>query len=108
DSKLALVQNEQFHFLIYRASNRPMLIALIEGLWLRVGPLMNLLTPRYQRSYQGAKNHSAAIDAARRGESSAGRAAIEKELKDGARTMLQLLKELDVSQASRIDQEEVI
>lgn len=99
ESKLALSLNEEFHFLIYRASNRPMLVSMIEGLWLRVGPLMNLLTPRYQRSYQGAKNHSSAIEAARTGDAAGLRRAIEKDLGDGAQRMLELLNEQDTARA---------
>ncbi len=100
ESKLALSLNEQFHFLIYRASGRPMLVSMIEGLWLRVGPLMNLLTPRYQRSYQGAKNHSAAIEAARAGDGAALREAIVKDLTDGAATFMQLLEEHNAALAN--------
>lgn len=93
ESKVALALNEQFHFLIYRASGRPMLVSIIEGLWLRVGPVMNLLTPRYQRSYQGAKNHANAIKAAQQGDGASLRAAIQKDLTDGAGHVLKLLNE---------------
>ncbi|MEW7009093.1 GntR family transcriptional regulator [Lentilitoribacter sp. EG35] len=42
----SLELNEQFHFLIYKACNMPRLIAIIESLWLQVGPSFNfLLTP---------------------------------------------------------------
>lgn len=93
ESKQALALNEDYHFLIYRASQRPMLVSMIEGLWLRVGPVMNLLTPRYQRSYQGAKNHDDALEAARRGDGPALRAAIQKDLTDGAEHVLALLQD---------------
>jgi DNA-binding GntR family transcriptional regulator len=33
--------NEDWHFAIYRASEMPMLLQLIEALWLRVGPILN-------------------------------------------------------------------
>ena len=33
--------NEDLHFAIYRASEMPMLLQLIEALWLRVGPILN-------------------------------------------------------------------
>jgi DNA-binding GntR family transcriptional regulator len=33
--------NENWHFAIYRASEMPMLLQLIEALWLRVGPILN-------------------------------------------------------------------
>jgi DNA-binding GntR family transcriptional regulator len=34
--------NKQLHFAIYRASGMPILVGLIEGIWLRVGPVLNL------------------------------------------------------------------
>ena len=33
--------NEDLHFAIYRVSEMPMLLQLIEALWLRVGPILN-------------------------------------------------------------------
>lgn len=35
--------NRQFHFCLYRAANRPILVSLIESLWLHIGPLLNHL-----------------------------------------------------------------
>ena len=34
--------NKQLHFAVYRASGMPILVALIESIWLRVGPVLNL------------------------------------------------------------------
>lgn len=39
-----LGKNQEFHFLIYRASQSDVLIQLIETLWLRFGPYMRTLT----------------------------------------------------------------
>lgn len=33
--------NKDFHFTVYRASNMPMLVKIIETLWLRIGPILN-------------------------------------------------------------------
>lgn len=33
--------NKQFHFCIYEASQMPMLVRMIESLWLRIGPILN-------------------------------------------------------------------
>ena len=43
DYKNVLAHNREFHFTIYRKSNLPILLAMIEGLWLRLGPSLNLL-----------------------------------------------------------------
>lgn len=43
DSKSYLRLNRQFHFLIYKKSDNPELVRLIEDQWLKVGPVFNEL-----------------------------------------------------------------
>lgn len=38
----AVRTNKEFHFAVYRAAAMPTLMRIIEGLWLRVGPIINL------------------------------------------------------------------
>src|SRR5699024_6168817 len=33
--------NKQLHFMVYEASGMPMLVRIIESLWLRIGPILN-------------------------------------------------------------------
>lgn len=42
DRGAAVVANHAFHFAIYRAAGLPELMPIIEGLWLRIGPVLNL------------------------------------------------------------------
>lgn len=42
DIDAAIVANANLHFAVYRAAGMPALTAIIEGLWLRIGPLLNL------------------------------------------------------------------
>ena len=42
DVDAAIVANANLHFAIYRAAGMPALVAIIEGLWLRIGPVLNL------------------------------------------------------------------
>lgn len=42
DVSLIINLNKQLHFAIYRASGMPSLVGLIEGIWLQVGPVINL------------------------------------------------------------------
>ena len=49
DAHQTLMRNSDFHLSIYRASGQPILIRIIESLWLRVGPTLNLLFPRVLR-----------------------------------------------------------
>ncbi|MEQ1685001.1 MAG: GntR family transcriptional regulator [Burkholderiaceae bacterium] len=43
DAKAYLESNEEFHLRLYRAAGSPTLLALIETVWLKVGPLSNRL-----------------------------------------------------------------
>lgn len=43
DAKAYLAINEDFHVRLYRAAGSPLLMALIETVWLRIGPLSNQL-----------------------------------------------------------------
>ena len=42
DAEKALAMNKELHFAIYRASGLPTLVGIIESLWLKVGPVINL------------------------------------------------------------------
>lgn len=42
DIDAAIVANANLHFAVYRATGMPALTAIIEGLWLRIGPVLNL------------------------------------------------------------------
>ena len=42
DIDAAIVANANLHFAVYRAAGMPALVAIIEGLWLRIGPVLNL------------------------------------------------------------------
>jgi DNA-binding GntR family transcriptional regulator len=44
---------QQFHFTIYRTSDMPSLVQLIESLWLRTAPYVNLLFPGYSQTERG-------------------------------------------------------
>jgi len=84
DYKRVLVENEEFHFAIYRASNVSMLVEMIQQVWLKLGPSLNLLYPSYNISRKGVNHHIDAIRALRAADAVGVRRAIEDDLKDGA------------------------
>ena len=43
DYRNVLIHNRDFHFAIYSRAKLPILLGMIEGLWLRMGPSLNLL-----------------------------------------------------------------
>lgn len=42
DPAVVIRGNQRLHFAIYRSARMPALLALIEGLWLQIGPVLNL------------------------------------------------------------------
>ncbi|SMF56016.1 DNA-binding transcriptional regulator, GntR family [Xaviernesmea oryzae] len=75
--------NREFHFTIYRMSGWPRLVAIIETMWLRVGPSFNALYPAFAMNRQGVANHLAAIDGLNAKDGAKVRAAIENDIRDG-------------------------
>jgi DNA-binding GntR family transcriptional regulator len=65
---LDVAKQAEFQFGVYRASDMPNLVRIIEGLWLRTGPYLRLLFPGYiatlpQRRGDWRKRLCAALDA---------------------------------------------
>lgn len=63
DADLYLESNWRFHSLIYRAAQRPILMEVIEGLWLRGGPLIRLAVTVPFHFERSMKSHYAALAA---------------------------------------------
>jgi DNA-binding GntR family transcriptional regulator len=86
-----LAANNDFHLSIYRASEKPVLVGVIESLCLRVGPTLNLLFPQYCGSLTGHEHHLVAIDALRRRDGDGLAQAIRDDLLHGSRFLIRLL-----------------
>jgi DNA-binding GntR family transcriptional regulator len=65
DMAAVLVQNQKFHFRVYKAANSDILMPLIESLWLRCGPTMfhSFVAPK---DLWDTSQHLALLDAFRR------------------------------------------
>ena len=83
DYKTVLSRNEAFHFALYSASRMPRLRAMIESLWLSIGPSLNLLYPEFRLTRAGISNHLAAIRALKAGDAQGVRSAMQKDIEDG-------------------------
>ena len=99
DFKTVMIQNEEFHFTIYRAAGMPMLAQIIESLWLQIGPLLNLLYPDYSRGRKGVQHHMEAIKALKARDAKGLRDAIIADLQDGSRHLLQEFEKLQTAAA---------
>lgn len=80
DAKAYLDANEIFHVRLYQAAASPMLMALIETVWLKVGPLSNRLFEAEGASTVLNDAHGDVMQALQRRDSAAVRRAIEKDL----------------------------
>ncbi len=83
DVDAAIVANAKLHFAVYRAAGMPALVAIIEGLWLRIGPVLNLdLRDGENRLVSGAATrcHTAMVAAVLGGDPHAARAALLEDI----------------------------
>jgi len=80
DIKAYLEANEEFHVTLYRASGSPLLMELIETVWLKVGPISNQLfeNARFAKKLNDA--HEDVVHALVRQDGMAVRLAIEQDM----------------------------
>lgn len=83
--------NREFHFTIYAAADRPVLFRLIQGAWLRVGPLLNSLESH--RSGLQVVRHDWTIHALRRGDGEDTAASIAADIRAAAHILRKLITE---------------
>ncbi|MGA0573059.1 GntR family transcriptional regulator [Variovorax sp. VNK109] len=92
DALATLRANTDFHLSIYRASDLPVLVRIIESLWLRIGPTMNLLFPQYCGSLVGHEIHKTAMTALHRRDGIALGRAMRDDLIHGSEFLVRLLR----------------
>lgn len=72
-----LWQNYRFHFTLYRASGSPVLLPLLDSLWLQYGPCLNVITKRADPAIgRGNEYHHAILEAVRTRDADAARRAV--------------------------------
>jgi len=76
------LKNWEFHFTLYRAANCPILLRLIESVWLQFGPFMRKVTGRLGTSLL-VDQHEMAVEALKKKDEAALREAIRLDIKDG-------------------------
>lgn len=83
----AVLANRDFHFVVYRAARLSSLIPIIEGLWLRIGPVLNLdmrADPERLESGHAQRCHARLVDAIEDGDPAAARAALRDDIEGAA------------------------
>jgi DNA-binding GntR family transcriptional regulator len=79
DSARAVHANKDLHFSTYRASRLPTLVAIIEGLWLKIGPILNFdlkMSPERLRTGGAREQHARLVAAVAARDGAAARAAL--------------------------------
>ncbi len=87
DGAKVIAMNQAFHFAIYEAARMPMLLQMIETLWLRIGPILNYdLRSGSKRVGErvAVKHHDKLLDALRKGDSDAACAALRGDIESAA------------------------
>ncbi|GIK83004.1 MAG: GntR family transcriptional regulator [Alphaproteobacteria bacterium] len=80
-----LILNREFHFALYRSAGLPTLLSIIESLWLRAGPLLNIQQKVYSESNRTVQaHHRVLLKALRRGDAAAARQAIVSDIEEAA------------------------
>lgn len=82
--------NYQFHFTVYRAARSPLLIPMIERLWLRAGPCLNAMRTELTPGV-GLDTHDLVLDALARGDGEAPRRSVMAEISEAAGFMVRAL-----------------
>lgn len=106
DYPVALQSNYDFHFAVYRRSQMPHLIDILERMWIQVGPLLTFLYPYGHPIYDARHQHLDVIDAFKAKDSDALRHAIEQDLIQGGRNFVRHLLEVEAQQAKAQEQQE--
>jgi len=91
DRPRAVALNKDFHFAVYSAAGFPALVEIIGGLWLKVGPVINLdLRENPERLADGGavRFHAETMSAIRRRDVAAARAAIAADISGAAEFIL--------------------
>lgn len=95
----AVEANWHFHHTIYQAAEMPELLAMIETIWLRNGPLLNMLYPRAVPTYRGRHQHLNVIDGLAARDPRAVKRAIRADLLEGGARLIELLDAIDAGKA---------
>lgn len=92
DTDAAIVANAELHFAVYRAAAMPALTAIIEGLWLRIGPALNLdmrAAPQRIAIAPSARCHAQLVAAIEAGDAGAAGAALREDIGSSAAFILE-------------------
>jgi DNA-binding GntR family transcriptional regulator len=81
-----LKHNREFHFTLYRGSRLPMLVSMVESLWLQIGPLLTFQQRAFTAEPPATQaHHRKALRALRKRDAAGVRDAVAADILDAAR-----------------------
>jgi DNA-binding GntR family transcriptional regulator len=92
--------NREFHFSIYAAADHPVLFRLIQGAWLRVGPLLNSLESR--ATELSHVKHDWTVSALRRRDPEDAAASITGDLRSSAHVLRGLIERSSMQEEASV------
>jgi DNA-binding GntR family transcriptional regulator len=92
DVEAYTLENWAFHRAVYKASHMPQLLALVESLWLRIGPYVRLMLPDRAAMIASMPNHHDVCGALRDGDAAAARRSIAADIIESAEHLRGILK----------------
>lgn len=87
DESHLIALNKELHFAIYRQAQMPMLLEMIESLWLRIGPILNYdfrSGSARVREHVSADHHTRILNALKKGDGAAAAKALAGDLRGAA------------------------
>jgi len=88
----ALEQNQAFHFILCQEAKMPLLLGMIEILWLRIGPSLNQIYPPPVPEPDIKNYHIQILEALNSGDAESARNAMKKDLIYGGSPLLEHLQ----------------
>lgn len=82
--------HRQFHFGIYEMAAIPILYDMIEGLWLRCGPVLSFVIPDYVYLLKGMDHHLKLLEALRKPDPPMAKAEIVADIEEAGQYLLSL------------------
>jgi DNA-binding GntR family transcriptional regulator len=92
--------NWNFHHLIYQAACKPELLAIIETIWLRNGPTLNMAYPHAPPTYPGLHQHLNILAGLEARDAKRVRTAIQDDLREGGANLLKLLRKMEAEKTA--------
>ena len=93
DAAAAIRANQRLHFAVYAAAHMPTLLTMIEGLWLQIGPVLNLdlrSSSKRLRALAAHEHHAHFVDALERRDGVGARQALTGDIESAAAYILSL------------------